>query len=183
MSFPSRSRVKTRPLAKVAPEAAALPPLNEHGFLPQGIYDTSLRELEMRFATTPARKICWQRLLTFLREVRGEAFSHIYLGGGFISSASSPGDIDVVLQTRSEFGPEAFKAMEPLFAQGLEAIYRRYHVHLHFWCEGFPADIHDFRDFFQNIRPGLAFPIEYPDETKRGIVRITLPRGSRPVGP
>jgi hypothetical protein len=152
-----------------------LPPLNLNGFLPDGIHDSSLAELELRFATTPIRKIAWQRLLTFLRDgIESAEFSHIYLGGGFISSNESPADTDLILQTRSAFGPAAFKAMEPFFARGLDNIYRNHGIHLHFWCEGSPAEIEDFRYFFQNIRPGTTPPLEDPSEPKRGIVRVAV---------
>jgi hypothetical protein len=152
-----------------------LPALNRQGFLPEGIYDSSLAELELRFATTPIRKIAWQRLLTFLRDgVESTEFSYIYLGGGFISSAPSPTDIDLILQTRSSFDPDAFKAMEPFFARGLENIYRSHGIHLHFWCEGSTTDIQAFKYFFQNIRPESILPIETPSEPKRGIVRVAV---------
>jgi hypothetical protein len=160
---------------RLAPLTSFLPPLSGHGFLPEGIHATTLTELELRFATTPIRKIAWQRLLTFLRDrVESKDFSYIYLGGGFISSVESPSDVDVILQTRAAFGPNAFKAMEPFFARGLDTIFRNHGIHLHFWCEGSPTDIQDFRYFFQNIRPGSASPLENPEEPKRGIVRVTV---------
>jgi hypothetical protein len=160
---------------RLAPLTAFLPPLNRHGFLPEGIHTTTLTELEVRFVTTPIRKIAWLRLLTFLRDsVESTDFSYIYLGGGFISAVESPSDVDVILQTRAAFGLEAFKAMEPFFARGLDAINRNHGIHLHFWCEGSPTDIQDFRYFFQNIRPGSASPLEDPAEPKRGIVRVPV---------
>jgi hypothetical protein len=152
-----------------------LPALTRNGYLPEGIHDSSLAELELRFATTPIRKIAWQRLLTFLRDkVENTEFSHIYLGGGFISSAESPADTDLILQTCSAFGPEAFKAMEPFFARGLDNIYRSHGIHLHFWCEGSSTEIQDFRYFFQNIRPEGRPPLQAPSEPKRGIVRVVV---------
>jgi hypothetical protein len=163
-----------------APDTASmsgpfLPPLNKHGFLPEGIHNASFGEVERQFATNPIRKICWQRLLTFLREgTKGKGFSHAHLGGNFISAAPSPADVEVILQTCAAFGPEAFQAIEPFFAQGLDAIYRKHGVRLHFWCEGFPNDFSDSRKIFRSPEPDPASSSESPGEHDRGIVRIAL---------
>ena len=93
---------------------------------------------------------------------------------GFITDKIFPEDIDVILQTRAAYGPDAFIAMEPFFAEGIDKIFDRYSVHLHFWCEGFPGGISDFRRFFQYLRPQDAAPRGLKEGAKKGIVRISL---------
>jgi hypothetical protein len=93
---------------------------------------------------------------------------------GFITDKSFPEDIDVILQTRVAYGPGAFLAMEPFFAEGFDTIFDKYSVHLHFWCEGFPGGVSDFRRFFQYLRPQDAAPRGLKEGAKKGIVRISL---------
>jgi hypothetical protein len=99
---------------------------------------------------------------------------HAYIDGGFISNKSSPEDIDVILLTRASYGAAAFAAMEPFFAVGIDVIYAKYSVHLHFWCEGFPGGMSDFRRFFQYLRPQDAAPLGLREGARKGIVRIKL---------
>ena len=152
-----------------------LPPFNYHGYLPEGVHDTSLAELRARLAINPKRDILWERLQEFLKWAVGTgAFSHAYIDGGFITNKAQPEDIDVILQTHARYGAEAFAAMEPFFAMGLDVIYTKYSVHLHFWCEGFPGGLSDFRRFFQYLRPQDAAPLGLREGARKGIVRIKL---------
>jgi hypothetical protein len=152
-----------------------LPPFNYHGFLPEGVHDTTLDPLRERMVFNPKRTILWERLQEFLRWADAtQTFSYAYIDGGFITNKSSPEDIDVILQTRALYGAHAFAAMEPFFAVGIDTIYTKYSVHLHFWCEGFPGGMSDFRRFFQYLRPQDAAPLGLREGARKGIVRIKL---------
>jgi hypothetical protein len=152
-----------------------LPPFNFHGYLPEGVHDTTLCEVQERFAINPKRLILWERLQEFLCWPTGTGtFSYAYIDGGFVTNKSQPEDIDVILQTSAQYGVEAFAAMEPFFAIGIDEIYAKYSVHLHFWCEGFPGGMSDFRRFFQYLRPQDAAPLGLREGAKKGIVRIKL---------
>jgi hypothetical protein len=152
-----------------------LPPLNYHGCLPEGVHDCTFEQLQERFATNPTRMRLCERLHDFLRWALsiGE-FSHAYIDGGFITDKALPNDIDVIMQTRAPFGPEAFRAMEPFFVKGYDAIFETYSVHLHFWSEGFPSGLNDFRRFFQYLRPQDAAPLGLSESVKKGIIRIKI---------
>lgn len=153
----------------------SLPPFNYHGLLPEGVHDCTLEELESRMVTNAQRVLLCERLKAFLHWVSTtEQFSYAYIDGGFITSKSHPEDIDVILQTRASYGPEAFYAMEPFFADGMDAIFSKYSVHLHFWSEGFPGGMSDFRRFFQYLRPQDAAPRGLKEGARKGIVRIRL---------
>jgi len=152
-----------------------LPPFNFHGYLPEGVYETSLEEVRVRFVFNREREALWERLGLFLEWAGSTGrFSHLYIDGGFVTEKAIPEDIDVILETRAAYGPEAFRAMEPFFAEGLEKILTKYAVHLHFWCEGFPGGLNDFRCFFQYLRPQEAAPQGLREGAKKGIVRIKL---------
>jgi hypothetical protein len=153
----------------------ALPPLTYHGHLPEGIHDTTLERIRERFVINPQRAQLWERLEEFLRRVMAmDQFSHAYIDGGFVTSKAAPEDIDVILQTRASYGPELFVAMAPFFAEGFDSIHKKYLVHLHFWSEGFPGGMSDFRRFFQYLRPQDAAPLGLKEGARKGIVRIKL---------
>jgi len=153
----------------------SLPKFTYHGLLPEGVHDCKLEDLEEPLATNPQRVKLWERLKQFLEWARAtEQFCCAYIDGGFITDKAHPEDIDLILQTRASYGPEAFIAMEPFFAEGMDTILEKYSVHLHFWCEGFPGGISDFRRFFQYLRPQDAAPLGLREGAKKGIVRIKL---------
>jgi hypothetical protein len=152
-----------------------LPSFNYHGFLPEGIHRTTLQEMKERFATNRGRESLYERLQNFLDwAVTTGQFSRAYINGGFITNKPDPEDIDVILQTHAAYGPAALTAMEPFFAQGIDSIYEIYSVHLHFWCEGFPGGMSDFRRFFQYLRPQDAAPMGLKEGARKGIVQIEL---------
>lgn len=154
---------------------ASLPPFNFHGCLPEGVHETTLEEVRSRFVINPKRVLLWERLEQFLhRAVATDHFSHACIDGGFITNKASPEDIDVILETRASFGPDAFRAMEPFFAEGIDAIHAKYSVHLFFWSQGFPGSMKDFRLFFQYLRPQDAAPFGLKEGARKGIVRVTL---------
>ena len=152
-----------------------LPPFTYHGYLPEGVHDTTVEELRERFVFNETRRALWDKLRPFHEWVLTTgAFSYAYIDGGFITNKAQPQDIDVILQTRAPYGAAAFAAMEPFFSRGMDGIYNEYAVHLHFWCEGFPGGLSDFRRFFQYLRPQDAAPLGLREGAKKGIVRIKL---------
>jgi hypothetical protein len=139
------------------------------------VHDTTLNQLRERFVINPQRILLWTRLEQFLgRVIATNHFSHVYIDGGFITAKPAPSDIDVILQTHASFGPEAFTAMEPFFAEGIDVIREKYSIDLHFWAEGFPGNMSDFRRFFQYLRPHEAAPQGLREGARKGIVRIKL---------
>ncbi len=156
-------------------EALEIPPFNRWGYLPRGVYDACFEQVIQRFATDPTRKTLCQRLEKFLLMViDGNSYSHAYIGGDFTTTKTSPKETAVILQTRDRYGPEAFRAIEPLLNLGLEAIFKKYSVRLNFWCPGFPVGINDFRDYFESMRPNEVFPVGMSAGVKKGVVAIKL---------
>jgi len=152
-----------------------LPSFDARGHLPEGIHDASLDEVHKRFVTNSKRAELWERLQEFLKwVVLTNKFSYVYIDGGFTTAKEVPTDIDIILQTQSDYGPEAFRAMMPFFEMGIVKIYQTYSIHLHFWCEGFPNGMSDFRLFFQYFSPEEEITMPLSERAKKGIVRITL---------
>ena len=144
----------------------------ETGHLKPGVHECTWEMLQKLAFTNSHRADLGTKLLKFLRwPLRMGDFPHVYIGGGFISYSPFPQDIDLVLETRHAFGVKAFGAMEPFFSKGLDNILNVYAVDLHFWMEGAPDSLADFRSFFQYQRSARA---ERLDARKRGIVRLSL---------
>jgi len=152
-----------------------IPPFDRWGYLPDGTHDACFELVVQRFATNPTRSVLCQRLQRFLLMViDSKNYSHAYIGGEFTTAKASPKEIEVILQTRDKYGPEAFQAIDSTLKPGLEAIYKKYSVRLHFWCEGFPEGVNGFQDHFQCILPQETYPIGIAAGVKKGILRIRL---------
>jgi hypothetical protein len=156
-------------------EVLELPPFNRWGCLPDGVHDACFEAVLERFSGGATRKALCNRLQRFLLLVIDtNSCSHVYLSGDFVTRANAPKEIEVTLETRSGYGPDAFQAIEPLVALGLDTILKKFSVRLQFWCRGFPKSIDDFYGYFHQIRATPATANGIAGGIKKGIVRITL---------
>ena len=159
-------------LANVALLTETLPDFDASGHLPIGIHPISLAGLYRFVRFNEHRRKMWLQLSSFLVEpVLKHKFSAVYIGGGFISTKPHPSDIDVVLETASPYGPEAFESVAPFFVVGLDKIELIYGVHLQFWMRGAPTGLTDYLTFFQYDRPSK---LTHVLSRSRGIVRVDL---------
>ena len=78
-----------------------IPPFNQLGYLPEGIYDCTIEEVAERFATfqtSDRRPQLWAKLTEFVREVAIWDFMEaVLVDGSFVTAAPEPNDIDLVL--------------------------------------------------------------------------------------
>ncbi len=86
-----------------------IPPLNEHGYLPEGIHDCSLEEAAARFGgfqCSDRRPQLWVRFTEFVREAQASGLvDAIIVDGSFVTAEPLPNDIDlvVVMSAREDF--------------------------------------------------------------------------------
>ena len=79
----------------------SIPPFTKDGLLPPGIHSTTMPEVERRLGFSPQRRSLIENgLKPVAQELRRLGFSEVYLGGTFVSTKSSPDDIDGYLHTR-----------------------------------------------------------------------------------
>ena len=71
-----------------------LPPFDENGNLPPGVYLATLAEIETRFATTPHRKKLFIGLIAVAENLKAANCKTLYLNGSFITNKEEPGDYD-----------------------------------------------------------------------------------------
>lgn len=147
----------------------AIPPVNEHGWLPEGVHECTLDEVAARFGgfqRSDRRPQLWARFVEFVREARACGLvDAIVVDGSFISAASVPNDIDLILVVSAHhdfsvaFQPSEYNVLSK----------RRVHQHFGFDVLVARTDSEEYRryeEFFQQVR--------LEPKRKKGIVRIRL---------
>jgi hypothetical protein len=78
-----------------------IPDLDENGLLPFGIHQCTLDEIEARFGrfqSTDRRPVLMRRLRSFVTELQTAGIVRaIVIDGSFVTSITSPNDIDILL--------------------------------------------------------------------------------------
>jgi hypothetical protein len=84
-----------------------IPPLNEHGCLPEGIHDCTMDEAVSRFGvfqTSDRRPQLWAKFTQFIQELTMCDFIEaVLLDGSFVTATPEPNDIDIVLIVASNY--------------------------------------------------------------------------------
>ena len=84
----------------------AIPPFNEHGWLPDGIRECTLEEATGRlgaFQGSDRRPNLWAKFAEFLREVKECGLVEaVLLDGSFVTAKPDPNDIDLILVVSAE---------------------------------------------------------------------------------
>lgn len=79
----------------------AIPELDDDGFLPEGVHECSLDELQQRFGGTQRldqRSVLFDKLGQYLQELRSTGtVVGLVVDGSFITNKLEPNDIDLVL--------------------------------------------------------------------------------------
>ena len=146
-----------------------IPPFNESGCLPEGIYDCTIEEAAERFGGFQGisqRPHLWDRFIEFMREADAcKLVDAVPVDGSFVTTKADPNDIDLVLVVpanhdySADFQPSEYNLLSK----------RRVHRRFGFDLLVARADSQEFRryvGFFQQVRlePGQ----------KKGILRIWL---------
>ena len=146
-----------------------IPPFNESGCLPEGIYDCTIDEAAERFAgfqRSSQRPHLWDRFIEFMREADAcKLVDAVLVDGSFVTTKADPNDIDLMLVVpanhdfSADFQPSEYNVLSK----------RRVNRRFGFDVLVARADSEEYRryvGFFQQVRlePGR----------KRGILRIQL---------
>lgn len=78
-----------------------IPPFNEYGCLPEGIYDCTIEEAAERFSSFQSgsqRQQLWDKFNEFIREAKAcRLVDAMLVDGSFVTTKADPNDIDLVL--------------------------------------------------------------------------------------
>jgi hypothetical protein len=130
--------------------------------LPPGIYDASISEIEIRYATNSHRKQLFEGLKNALNNLFSSGCQQIFLDGSFVTAKPKPNDYEVAWDPRF-VDPNI---LDPVF---LDFTHGTIHQKKKYLGEFFPSTITEaksgklFLDFFQ---------IEKNTGTKKGIIRL-----------
>jgi hypothetical protein len=114
-----------------------IPPLNEHGYLPPGVHQATLEEIEARFGSAAEREELMQSLRWLVAMCQRDDVLRLVVNGSFVTSEPSPHDVDAVA------------LIGPTFAQ--------HGIGLHEWREPLPfvhlelADAIIFEEYLDRI--------------------------------
>lgn len=146
-----------------------IPPFDENGYLPEGIYECTVDEAAERFGgfqNSDRRPQLWTKLTEFLGEVKAYDIAEaVLVDGSFVTSKPDPNDIDVVLAVVAsyDFSTDLPPAVYNLLAQ--HRVRRRF---------GF--DIVVVESDSENLDQAVAFfqQVKQRRGVKKGILRIKL---------
>jgi hypothetical protein len=140
-----------------------LPPFNERGDLPPGIYRVVWAEIDARFGTGPARRLAGTLRHLHALAMRTGHLERFLTFGSFVTNKEQPGDVDIVLVMAEAFKlEEAPRESQTLFSHA-EAD-ARFGASV-FWVRRgllLDGEMAGFSDFWQARRDGV----------KRGIVEV-----------
>ena len=75
-----------------------IPPFNSSGYLPPGIHQATLDEIDARFGQSPQlRRVQMQSLRWMIELARRAGVQRIILNGSFVTDIIEPNDVDCVL--------------------------------------------------------------------------------------
>jgi uncharacterized protein DUF6932 len=146
-----------------------IPPFNENGYLPEGIFDCTMDEAAERFGgfqNSDRRPQLWAKLTEFMREVQACAFVEaVLIDGSFATLTPDPNDIDIVLVVAAHYD---FSAALPPAVYNVLAQHR---VRRRF---GF--DIVVVKSASENLKQAVGFfqQVKQQPGVKKGILRIKL---------
>lgn len=92
------------PLQQYRGEIMPIPPLNSDGYLPPGIVDCTLEEINQSFGTNERRKELIGKLCQYIQKIQEIGLSGLMIiNGSFATSKEEPGDIDAILVLGEEY--------------------------------------------------------------------------------
>jgi hypothetical protein len=94
-----------------------MPPFNELGYLPPGVYEIRWSELMERFATNLQRQRIVTGLAAALRKLAIAGCTRVVIGGSFISAKVEPRDFDAYYDN---FGLD-FEQLDALFVENTDS--------------------------------------------------------------
>ena len=130
--------------------------------LPPGIYDASIDEIELRYATTFHRRALFEGLKNALKNLFDSGCQQIFLDGSFVTAKPKPKDFEVAWDTRF-VNPNILDPVFLDFTHGTMPQKKKY------LGEFFPSTLTEgksgklFLDFFQN---------EKDTGVQKGIIRL-----------
>ncbi|MDX1943957.1 MAG: nucleotidyltransferase domain-containing protein [Pirellulaceae bacterium] len=146
-----------------------IPSLNADGFLPEGIHDCTLDELEARFGQfqdSDRRCRLFEKFREYVREARSSGVvKSLFVDGSFATGKPNPSDIDlIVISLARELLPATLRPAE-YNALSKRHIRRKFGMDVLLAQDG-EMEVDEHVEFFSQVRNR--------PEVRKGLLRITL---------
>jgi Family of unknown function (DUF6932) len=132
-----------------------IPAFNEHGCLPEGIYDCTMEEAAQRFGvfqSSDRRPQLWDQFTEFIREAEScRLIEAVLLNGSFVTAENEPNDIDLLVVVCSdhdfsaEFQPSEYNVLSK------RQVYRRFGFDL-LVARSESEEYRRYLEFFKQVR-------------------------------
>ena len=146
-----------------------IPELNENGFLPEGVHEASLEEVQERFGRfqrTDRRPALFAKLSTYLAEVRASGLAEaVILDGSFVTAKDEPSDIDLILVLRPDHDDRAELRPFEYNALAKHRVRRRFRFDVVSAREG-TDEYEESLNFFQRVRDR--------SDLRKGVLKVIL---------
>ncbi len=151
-----------------------IPPLDNRGLLPEGIYNANFAEIMQIFCFNHHRDMLWQQVMNgvLIEKIPVSLDYPLFLAGSFLSDKPNPGDIEMTVQINAT--NLVFPDTPHLFALCAED--ERHRLKKGYRLDFYPyyAQMgNDFSLFFQYVGDKTATLKGLAAQDKRGIVRVT----------
>lgn len=147
----------------------AIPPFNEQGWLPEGIHDCTLEQVEERFAgfqRSDQRPQLWAKFRAFIGEAKAAGvIKTIVMDGSFVTAEPVPNDIDIIVIVHANHDFSA--ALPPVHYNILsQRRVRRL----------FGLDLVVVKQDSKNLEQAVAFfqQVKQKPAAKKGLIRISI---------
>ena len=146
-----------------------IPPFNEQGWLPEGIHDCTLEQVEEQFAgfqRSDRRPQLWAKFRAFVSEAKAAGvIKTIVVDGSFVTAEPAPNDIDVIVIVSADYDFSAI--LSPIHYNTLSQ--RRV------W-RLFGLDIVVVKQDSENLEQAVTFFQQgrQKPEAKKGLIRISI---------
>jgi hypothetical protein len=114
-----------------------IPPFNDEGNIPPGIYLATMDEIDKRFAYNIQRRLLFSKLECFVRDIAQIGCETIYLDGSFVTIKELPNDMDICWDHQGIDLDNALRMMPVLF----EMNFPRRSQQIMYMADIFPAKI------------------------------------------
>ncbi len=147
----------------------AIPPLNQQGWLPVGVHDCDVVEIEAlfgKFTRTDRRIALTRKLREYVTLVREAAVGrYLYVDGSYVTDKDEPGDVDVLLVLQDTASLDRLVPPFEYNARSGKFVKRKFGFDFFFGFEGDDSSAAALR-LFRRVKG-------HPDAEK-GILRVSL---------
>jgi hypothetical protein len=148
-----------------------IPSFDSFGLLPGGIYECTIKEVEVKLAWNDERRRLTALLQEFIAVELAPRFTvlpPVVLDGSYVSEKASPSNINLVLELSNL--PDAAQWQGQMLFQGRAELFRTYQIEM---LPGLKSLQQDFVEILQTVRPQTAFEKGLHHGHRKGVLRLT----------